>query len=116
MFNLWECSTSTYSQQLFNTDVPALIPGFLSFPGSGWSAVTDRSIRSALNSMCIDVFAFNYDNGAAVVTWPCNNENNQRWSLDIRGLLRSTHNSAKCLDAANVNTGQAASAVRTLTY
>lgn len=96
---IWECGDNP--NQVFNTNVPGLTAGFL-----GSASVTNRSIRSALNNMCTDVFSFNYNNGAQVVMWPCNNQNNQRWRLDARGLLRSTHNTNKCLDAQNANTGE----------
>jgi len=65
---------------------------------------SNQGIKSRSNNMCLDVLGNNYNNGAAVVMWPCNGQNNQRWVLDARGQLRSTANSNKCLDAsANSN-------------
>jgi hypothetical protein len=96
---IWECSTP--ANQLFNTNVPSLVPGLL-----GRTTVQNNALRSALNNLCIDVFAFNYANTAPVVMWPCNGANNQRWVLDDRGALRSTHNTNKCLDASGLNNGE----------
>ena len=59
-----------------------------------------------LNKLCLDVFAFNYANQSPIVTWYCNDLNNQKWQLDANGLMRSTHNTAKCMAAANANNGE----------
>lgn len=64
---IWECGTQT--RQVFNTNVPNLTPGLLNR-----TAVQNLSIRSALNSLCVDVSSFNYSNGAPVVMWQCNGE------------------------------------------
>jgi hypothetical protein len=37
-----------------------------------------QAIKSRLNGFAIDVYAFNYNNGAPVVAWPVNGANNQR--------------------------------------
>jgi hypothetical protein len=96
---LWECGAQ--NQQIWNTNVPSLTPGFLGRP-----TATNVAIRSAANNMCVDVFAYNFANGSPVVMFRCNGQNNQRWQLDTAvGTLRSTHNTAKCLDAQNGNQG-----------
>jgi endo-1,4-beta-xylanase len=96
---IWECGTQ--GNQIFNTNVPNLNP-----QGLLGTAVQNNAIRSALNGLCTDVFSYNYNNGAPVVMFTCNGQNNQRWQLDARGALRSTHNTNKCLDASANNAGE----------
>ena len=66
----------------------------------------NRGLQSRLNNMCIDVYAFDYTNNRRPVMWPCNGYNNQRWVTDWKGVLRSTHNTNKCLDAAGGYNGE----------
>lgn len=73
---------------------------------SVWAPV-NQGIKSRLNNMCIDVFAFDYRNGAPVVMWPCNTATNQQWITDSWGRLLSTHNTKKCLDASSNSRGSA---------
>jgi len=61
---------------------------------------SNQGIKSAFNDMCLDVYGYNYNNGGAVVMWPCNGQTNQGWVVDAMGQLRSTANSNKCLDAS----------------
>jgi hypothetical protein len=87
--------------QVWSTNVPSLTAGFLCR-----QAAANLAIRSAANCLCLDVYAYNYANGAPVVMWPCNGANNQRWQLNtLVGTLSSTHNPAKCLDANSGNQG-----------
>jgi hypothetical protein len=96
---IWECGT--VARQVFNTNVTGLAPGLL-----GRAAVQNNAIRSELNGLCADVFAYNYNNGAPVVMFTCNGQNNQRWQLDARAALHSTHNTNKCLAASGSDNGE----------
>lgn len=66
----------------------------------------NRGLQSLLNNMCVDVLSFDYTNGKQLVMWPCNGANNQRWVTDASGVVRSTHNTNKCMDATSGNVGR----------
>lgn len=93
--HLWDCQTGN-NNQVWDTTTTGLRSTF---------NPQNQAIRSALNNLVLDVYAYNYANTASVVMWAQNGQNNQRWQMDNRGALRSTHNTNKCLDASNANTG-----------
>ncbi|KAJ3076839.1 hypothetical protein HDU98_011700 [Podochytrium sp. JEL0797] len=43
------------------------------------------SLHNMQNNMCLDVFGFNYSNGANVVVWPCNGYANQYCLANLNG-------------------------------
>ncbi|KAJ3076838.1 hypothetical protein HDU98_011699 [Podochytrium sp. JEL0797] len=75
-----------------------------------WMYVQDTgSLHNMQNKMCLDVFGFNYSNGANVVVWPCNGYVNQSWRFETINwspggrwyFIRATGNPKYCL--ANLN-------------
>jgi len=64
---------------------------------------SNQGIKSRYTNMCLDVFNYNFNNGEAVVMWPCNGKANQGWVMDASGQLRSTADSNKCLEASANN-------------
>ena len=93
--HIWDCN-GTPAQQWSTT--ANNLPGVFN--------PINRGLQSRLNNMCIDVFAWDYNNNKQLVTWPCNGQNNQRWVTDWRGVMRSTHNIQKCMDASAGNNGK----------
>lgn len=89
---------ATTNNHVWASATAGLLPAMPAFPNNG-------RIQTVLNGMCADVFSFNYQNTAPIVTFQCNTQNNQKWQWDVRGQLRSTHNTAKCMDASTPNTG-----------
>ncbi|WP_438006930.1 RICIN domain-containing protein [Sorangium sp. So ce321] len=68
-------------------------------------------IVSEENDKCLDVFQASGDDGAAVVTWPCHGNDNQRWDLAPRsdGYFNVINrNSGKCLDVEGASAGDGA--------
>jgi hypothetical protein len=63
------------------------------------------TIRSVMNNKCLEIYAFNNNNGADVVTWDCWGGANQHWYRDGQ-QIRSVMNH-KCLEiyAFNNNNG-----------
>ncbi|GGN12442.1 hypothetical protein FHR83_003593 [Actinoplanes campanulatus] len=76
--------------------VSALAVGTAAAPAAARADAVE--IRSALNNKCLDVSAWNPDNGAQVVMWDCHGGANQQWNM-VGKQIRSQLNN-KCLDIA----------------
>jgi hypothetical protein len=63
------------------------------------------SLAAAHSGLCADVLRFSEENGADIVQWTCNNEVNQRWTLEPRGEQYKViaEHSGKCLDVAGAS-------------
>jgi len=57
------------------------------------------NIQQVGTNFCLDVYAFG-GNGASVVTYPCNNKDNQKWFFDDIQRLHPVHRFREdlCLD------------------
>ena len=58
-------------------------------------------IRSFMNNKCLDVLAFNNDNGANAGMWDCWGGSNQHWYWNGSEIRSSMNN--KCLDVLGLN-------------
>jgi hypothetical protein len=67
------------------------------------------SLAAAHSGLCVDVTRFNQDNGAAIVQWDCNDEINQRWTLepheDYYKVVAEHSNKCLDVDSASVDDG-----------
>lgn len=96
----------------------------LSLPVAGWgstaSATSPRPsgteppsqslagfmISSNMHNLCLDIRAWNRENGAALSTFDCHGGNNQRWRWSGQQLV-SDHNN-RCVDLSEGNPGNGA--------
>ncbi|WP_182884309.1 glycoside hydrolase family 27 protein [Microbispora sp. H10885] len=60
------------------------------------------SIRGVASGRCLDVNGASQSNGATVLIWDCNGQNNQKWATTSAGELRVY--GSKCLDVNNAGT------------
>ncbi|MFD0441545.1 ricin-type beta-trefoil lectin domain protein [Streptomyces indonesiensis] len=52
---------------------------------------------------CLDAYDQGTANGTRIITWPCNGQDNQKWTLDANGSIRNVH-ADLCLDVDNAGT------------
>ncbi|WP_433175923.1 RICIN domain-containing protein [Actinoallomurus sp. CA-150999] len=62
----------------------------------------------AAGGLCLEVADANTGNGALVTLWPCRGTDNQRWTFDANGRIKSKLPGNKCLDVRTGNGGNGA--------
>jgi hypothetical protein len=78
-------------------------------PAAAAHATGPIEFRSEMNHKCLEIYAFNANNKAKVVTWDCWGGANQKWYWDGE-FIRNTMNH-KCLEIYAFNGGNGADVV-----
>ena len=68
------------------------------------------NIQQVSTNNCLDVFAFG-GAGTRIVTYPCNNKDNQKWFFDDIQRLHPVHQPDLCLDINGANDSDGASLI-----
>lgn len=71
---------------------------------------TSLNIQQVGTNNCLDVYAFGGP-GTRVVTYPCNDQDNQKWFFDDIQRLHPVHRPDLCLDIWQASSSNGAAAV-----
>ncbi|WP_416973736.1 glycoside hydrolase family 27 protein [Streptomyces sp. 4F14] len=69
-----------------------------------WTSWAGGEIR-VFGDKCLDAYDQGTADGTRVITWPCNGQDNQKWTTASDGTLRNVH-AGKCLDTDRGGTGE----------
>ncbi|WP_169945445.1 lectin [Microbispora sp. H11081] len=84
-------------------------PGTTPSPGTSQNPGSTSAIRGVGSGRCLDVNGASQTNGAQVLIWDCNGQNNQQWTSTSAGELRVYGN--KCLDVNGGGTADGSSVI-----